>query len=434
LTRLRFTFALVLVAAGAALFAIAFRASLAGLYRTAYHSNNVVEAIASLPPWLRFGVPLVSATVAGLIARARKGRAQGVSNVMEAIALGNVHLSLRTTASRVLSSWSALAGGMSIGREGPLIEFGGTLGAAAGGRLATSLTQTRVLVAAGTAAGFAAAYNTPYAAVLFVLETIVGIAALELLLPAMGATIIATAMARALVGAGPIYGQRSFGMESNLEWLSFAALGIAAAGAATVFKQALAALERWFQRHPAPQPLRAMVGGALVGLIAVWVPDVAGNGYEPLNAMLDRPMAAGAVGILLLAKVIATSGSVASGVPGGIFTPMLLVGAALGTLWSHLAAASMGVASSAGSYALVGMAAATAANIHAPLTAAVMIFELSGDYPIALPLLLATAVSTSVSKGLGEESVYEMELRRRGLGWDLTLEGRRMKGRDTRIE
>jgi len=131
-------------------------------------------------------------------------------------------------------------------------------------------------------------------------------------------------------------------------------------------------------------------------------------------------------GVLLVAKVIATSGAIASGVPGGIFTPMLLVGAALGTSWSHLVGL-LTASPSPGSYALVGMAATTAASIHAPLTAAVMIFELSGDYPIVLPLLVATVVSTSVSRRLGSESVYEAELRRRGLGWDLTLEGRRVK-------
>ena len=423
----RFTIGLALVAAGAATFAVAFRISLSVLYRVVYHADNVVDAIAGLPPWLRLLVPLAGAGVAGTIARLRATPAQGVSNVMEAVALGNVRLSLRTTASRVVSSWAAIAGGMSIGREGPLIEFGGALGAAMGRMLATSLTHTRILVAAGTAAGFAAAYNTPFAAVLFVLETIVGIAAPELLLPATGATILATAMTRAIVGIGPIYGQRTFGLESNLELLSFAALGVAAAMAASGFKWVLASFENWFERHPAPQPWRAMMGGTLVGAIAVWLPAVAGNGYEPLNAMLDQRMLVGAVAVLLVAKVVATSGAIASGVPGGIFTPMLLVGAALGTLWSHLIALSTPFQASAGSYALVGMAATTAASIHAPLTAAVMIFELSGDYPIVLPLLVATVVSTSVSRRLGSESVYESELRRRGLGWDLTLEGRQMK-------
>ena len=129
--------------------------------------------------------------------------------------------------------------------------------------------------------------------------------------------------------------------------------------------------------------------------------------------------------ILLAAKMIATSGSVASGIPGGIFTPMLLVGAAIGSAWATV----LGL-SNPGSYALVGMAATTAASIHAPLTAAVMIFELSGDYAIVLPLILTTVVSTSVSRALGTDSVYETELRKRGLGWDITLEGRRMQADD----
>jgi CIC family chloride channel protein len=430
-SRLRFIVGLALVAVGAATFAVAFRASLALLYRMLYHANTVVDAISGLPPWLRLLVPLTGAAVAGTIARVRATPSQGVSNVMEAVALGRVQLSLRTTASRVMSSWAAIAAGMSIGREGPLIEFGGSLGAAVGRRLSTTLTQTRVLVAAGTAAGFAAAYNTPFAAVLFVLETIAGIAAPELLLPAMSATIIATALTRAVVGAGPIYGQRAFGLESYLELVSFAALGVAAALAAVLFKAVLARFERWFEGHSVPQPWRAMLGGGLVGLIAMWLPAVAGNGYETLNAMLDRPMLVGTVAVLALAKMCATSGAISSGMPGGIFTPMLLVGASLGMVWAHLIQLATPFTPSAGSYALVGMAATTAASIHAPLTAAVMIFELSGDYPIVLPLLIATVVATAASRGLGSESVYSSELRRRGLGWDLTLEGRQMKSSAT---
>jgi CIC family chloride channel protein len=131
--------------------------------------------------------------------------------------------------------------------------------------------------------------------------------------------------------------------------------------------------------------------------------------------------------VLLVAKVVATSASVSSGVPGGIFTPMLLVGGAVGALYAH-GAALLGVTASAnaGGYALVGMAATTAASIHAPLTAAVLVFELSGDYPIVLPLLLATVVATSISRALGTDSIYEAELRRKGLRWRVTLEGREL--------
>jgi CIC family chloride channel protein len=150
----------------------------------------------------------------------------------------------------------------------------------------------------------------------------------------------------------------------------------------------------------------------------MWLPAVVGNGYEPLSRILDAGIAVDAVIVLVIAKMVATSGSVASGIPGGIFTPMLLVGAALGAGWATIV--SFAPVSDAGSYALVGMAAATAASIHAPLTASVMVFELSGDYLIVLPLVLATVIATAASKALGDESVYETELRetRFGLGDD----------------
>ena len=423
----RFLLGLAGVAIGAALFAIAFRLSLTWVYQSLYRAENVVDGITNLPPWLRLVVPVAGAAIAGAIARLRNTPSQNVSNVMEAVALGHVRLSMRTTASRVASSWAAIAGGMSIGREGPLIEFGGALGAALARVTATSLNRTRILVATGTAAGFASAYNTPFAATLFVLETIAGVAAPTLILPVMGGTVAATLITRALVGAGPIYGQRAFAFESNLDLLSAVALGVAAAIAAMTFKRVLALLENWVEAHPVPQPYRAAIGGLLVGAIAVWLPSVVGNGYEPLNRILDTPMAVSALALLFAAKLIATTGSVASGVPGGIFTPMLLMGAALGSGWSHMFGAAGATAPEAGRYALMGMAAATAASIHAPLTAAVMIFELSGDYPIALPLIIAAVVATLVSRAMGSESVYETELRKRGLGWDMTLEGRQIK-------
>jgi CIC family chloride channel protein len=431
--RLRFGLALLVVSVGAGVFAVVFRLSLSWVYRHAYHAGNVVQAITGLPRWLRFVVPVAGAAVAGALSGWRMSRTQGVSNVMEAVVLGNVRLSLRTTARRVAGSWSAIATGLSIGREGPLIEFGGSLGAVAGRVGVVSLERSRILVAAGTAAGFAAAYNTPFAAVLFVLETIVGIVALDALLPAIFATVVATTLTRAVAGGGPIYGEHLFTIASPVELLSYAMLGVAAVGAAAAFRRALAAGEALVKRYPLPQPWRAAVGGALVGSIAMFVPNVAGNGYEPLNLILDQQLLAAAMLWLVVTKIIATTGVVASGVPGGMFTPVLLVGGALGSL-SAPALQWLGfpVVGSPGSYALVGMAATAAATIHAPLTAAVMVFELTGDYPIVLPLLLSTVMATWLSRTLGGESVYDAELRRRGLGWELTLDGRQMDAPDER--
>jgi CIC family chloride channel protein len=416
------------VALGAALFAVAFRAGLAWWYRSAFAEDNVVAAIVGLPWWLRVAVPTTGGFAAGVVARSRRASSQGVSNVMEAVVLGRVTLSLRTTVSRVTSSALAIASGMSIGREGPLIEFGSSLGAAVGRQFRVSLHDTRVLVASGTAAGFAAAYNTPFAAVLFVLETIIGIATPTAVLPCMVATVIAAMVTRALVGTGPIYGHRAFEVHAvtDLWWLS--ALGAVAALVATAFKWVLGQAEELAERAFRVQPWRAAIGGLAVGLLAIWLPEVAGNGYEPLNQILNQQLFTAAVALLLVAKVLSTSASVASGVPGGIFTPMLLVGAATGSLWAQLVTLVFPpFTPDVGAYALVGMAATTAASIHAPLTSAVLVFELSGDYAMVLPLILATAVSTALSRAIGGESVYASELRRRGLGWELTLEGREIE-------
>jgi chloride channel protein, CIC family len=424
---LRFVAGVLLVASSAAVFAVAFRATLTGLYTSLYRHDNVVDAIASLPPWLRLAAPMAGGFLAGLIASLRSGEGQGVSNVMEAVALGRVQLSLRATGSRVASAWVAIAGGVSIGREGPLIETGGALGAAIGRAVGTPVQQTRVLIGVGTAAGFAAAYNTPFAAALFVLETISGMAAPGLVLPVMAGTVIAVTLTRAAVGAGPLYGQRAFGLDAPVDLIFVAGLGVTAALAAIVFKRLLVSMERWFANHPVRQPFRAMLGGLAVGTIAMAIPSVSGNGYEPLNRLLDAPPGMAMLLVLVVAKVVATSASVGSGIPGGIFTPMLLVGAALGSACSEVLAQLGMMPPNPGGYALVGMGAATAASIHAPLTAAVMIFEVSGDYAIVLPLVLATVVSTTVSRALGSESIYDIELRKKGVGWDITLEGRRLR-------
>jgi CIC family chloride channel protein len=426
----RFGLALAGVAIGSAVFSVSFRALLAATYQHAFGARTVVDAFVGLPPLWRLAVPAIGGLLAGTVSIIRRSARQGVSNVMEAVVLGNVHLSLRTTMQRVSCSWLAIASGISIGREGPLIEFGGTLGAAIGRVANLPLRRTRALVAAGTAAGFTAAYNTPFAAVLFVLETIVGIAALEAVLPTIAVTVIAAVLTRTLAGGGPIYGSRAFSTTSPWEFVSFLVVAVLGALAAVAFKRTLAFAERLFEHGRWQQPWRSTIGGVLVGLAAIWLPQVVGNGYEPLNQLLDGALDAQLLLLLLVAKIVVTSGSVGSGIPGGIFTPVLLAGGIVGTLWGQFTALFWTVPGAhIGSYALVGMAATTAASIHAPLTAAVLVFELSGDYAIALPLLLVTSVAIAVSRMLGGLSVYEAELNRRGLMWRLTLEGRDIEQR-----
>jgi CIC family chloride channel protein len=434
--RLRFVTALVLVAVTAAAFAIAFRGLLTWWLVRAYGARDVVSAFHGLPPWLRLALPPLGGLLAGLaaIAAARNGRAQGVGDVMEAVVFGRVRLSIRTTLWKSLGSWLAIAAGGSIGREGPIIQLGASAGTLAGRVLGIDPQRSRALIAAGTAAGFAAAYNTPLAAVLFVIEVVTGVVALDAILPTVAATALATALTRAIAGGGPIYGQRAFNIASQYELLGHAALGLFSALAAQTFMRTLSKSEAWFAASRLSQPWRAAVGGLGVGAIALLLPEIAGNGYEPLNSLLDGAFTLRMIAVLVVAKAIATTLSVSSGSPGGVFTPTLLLGAGLGTcFWGSLChlfpPAALG---SSGGYALVGMAALTAATTHAPMMASVLVFELSGDYAIVLPLLLATSVATIVSRQLRAESIYTAELSGRGVAWKLTLEGRDVWGRKSK--
>jgi CIC family chloride channel protein len=423
----RFVAGVIIVALAAASFAIAFRWTLAAITHYYAGAQDVVAFMRALPIWLRFTLPAFGGLCAGLLVylSQRFGTTQGVSDVMEAVVLGKVRLSLGVTLLKSLGSWFAIASGGSLGREGPLIQFGGAFGQFVSARLQLSATHSRRLIAAGAAAGFAAAYNTPFAAVLFVLEVVTGVVVLDAILPALIAVCVSTALMRASVGEGAIYGQRVFHMEAPLELLAFAGLGIAGALSAQAFMRLLSFGETLFRRSGLGLPWRPALGGLLAGACAAYLPDVAGNGYEPLNLLLDGELTVGFIILLALGKAVATTASVSSGSPGGVFTPTLLIGGATGFVyaWAFSHVAQLGPA---GGYALVGMAAAIAASTHAPLMAAVLVFELSGDYAIALPLVLATAVATLVSRRMRRESIYAAELKQRGIAWELTLDGRRV--------
>lgn len=427
-----FALAVVGTAVAAALFAMVWNRSLTLFYRHCFGSEGVVASFVAFPDWARLVAPVIGGFAMGLVTRwvHTRSYAHGVGGVMEASVLGRVHLSVRGTLSRVTAAWLALAGGASVGREGPLIQMGGALGQRAGEALGVSPDRTRILVASGAAAGFAAAYNTPFAAVLFVLEVILAVAAKEAIAAAMAGAAIATLITRAVGPPGPIYGARAFTLASPYELGAYVVLGLVAAPLAVGFRAWLGASERGFARLPFGQPWRGALGGAVVGLLAMGAPAVVGNGHQPLNALLDGNVPVAAVLTLLFAKALATCSSVGSGTPGGIFTPTLLLGGSVGLLGGHALAALGWIApDAAGSYALVGMAAFTAATTHAPLLAAVMVFELSGDYAVVLPLIVACATATLVAARLRPDSIYVEELQRRGVIWEVTMEGRRVESR-----
>ena len=424
--------ALALTALGASAFAVAFRGLLTLVYRALTGADNAVSAMRALPLPARLLLPAIGGLLAGLtgLAAARLPSSHGVGDVMEAAVLGRVRLSLRVTLLKCLGSFSAIVGGGSLGREGPLIQFGAALGQTLGRGVQATGVEARALVAAGAAAGFAAAYNTPFAAVLFVVEVVVGVVALETLAPVLVAVVLASSVSRALGDSGPLFGQHNFETQSTLELAAFALVGALAAVAGHGFLHLLSTVEGRY-RHLVPTlPWRPALGALGTGLVLVVLPDVAGNGAEPLRLVLDARLGAGALALLLGAKVLATASSVGSGSPGGVFTPTMLLGGGVGAL-TAMGLHALGIpAGASGGYALVGMAAAVAGTTHAPIMAAVLAFEMTGDYAIVVPLMLATTVAVVVAQRLSPESLYTRELLARGVRWRLSVEGGRVVERE----
>jgi chloride channel protein, CIC family len=429
----RFVVALVLTSALAAGFAIAIRQGLASATEALFGSHDVLSAFRSMPPGMRVAAPAIGALIGGLIAYAatKLPESRGVGDVMEAVVLGRGRISLRAALAKAAASFAAILSGGSLGREGPLIQVGAALGGTSARWLGLGFMPTRTLYAAGTAAGFAAAYNTPIAATLFVLEVVVGVAAVEIAVPVAIAAAIATAISRTALGDEPVYGIRTYALVTTPQLASSVLLGPLGGLAAIGFMDLLTRGERLFERSGVTRPLRAAVGGLLVGVIAVWMPEVTGNGAESIREMLDGRVLGLAFIALLIAKPVATTASVSSGSAGGVFTPSMFLGAALGGGLASIFLGGVGAdrVPVVGACALVGMASVVAATTHAPLMASALAFEMSGDYALVVPLLLSTALATATARKLRDDSIYSAELRRRGIRWDRSL-ARILKARE----
>jgi CIC family chloride channel protein len=413
--------AVAVVAAG---FAIVFRRSLAAV-QSLIGARDIVQMIESVPRWERVLLPMIGGLLAGLVGlviRRQRGLG-GVGYVMEAIVLGRARVPLIRSSLQLLAAWLAIAGGNSLGREGPLIQAGAAAGEAARRTFKLEDASARLVLAAGVAAGFAAAYNAPMAATVFVVEVVTGVLVLEAAVPVLIASVIATVITRYALGPAPLYGLRDFGVPAPLELFAFAGLGLLSAPVGVMFLRLLSLADALW--HKIPIPWRPGAGGLVCGAVLVVLPAVAGNGFEPLDALLDGKVAVAMVAWLLLAKPFATAASVGSGQPGGVFTPTLLIGGLVGTLYAAGLAA-LGANVTPGAYALVGLAAALSATTHAPITSAILACELTGDYGLVLPLLVACALAAVLARRLYIDSVYTAELTRRGLRWRLTLDGRRM--------
>ncbi len=387
---------------------------------TGHSDTGLVETAELLPWWARITVPTVGGACAGLLLWIGQRFLPSGRKVdyMEAVAVGNGQLSARAALLQASSSFFTIGSGGSIGREGPLVQLAATVASKIGQWTQAPVPRLRLLVACGAAAGIATAYNAPIAGALFVAEVVLGSIAMESFGPLIVSSVVADATSRHFLGYGPVYQVPHLNFGAPWELVLYATLGVLLGHGAPPFLALLDRARVAFRRlHWNPTATLAL-GGLIVGLISVWVPSVWGNGYSVVNAMLESEIPMDALGIILVAKLISTAASVGSGATGGILTPTLFMGAAFGAVFGnamHLAVPHL--TSQLAAYAVVGMGAFLAATTHAPLTSILLIFEMTLNYDVVLPLMLACVTAHYVARIYRHgESVYTRSLKARGPG------------------
>jgi CIC family chloride channel protein len=385
----------------------------------AFHSKEDLAVIAatSLSPWARLAIPALGGSLAGLILYwgLRLVGRQGTGNLLEAVVAGDGRLPLRTALIKALSSLVSISSGASIGREGSITQMTATLASKLGQVARWQPYRLRMLVACGAAAGIAAAYNAPIAGAVFAAQIVLGNFSMNLFAPLVFASVVATMTSHSVFLIKPWYQVPNFvcGLW-HLPW--FVLLGLLAGGLAALFLKLLRQGETLFNRWPLPVHARLGLAGLFVGGIAYHLPEVWGNGYSVANRILDADFTLRALLLIFAAKLLTTVVTVGAGTVGGVFTPTLFLGAGLGGLFGMvLHAVQVAKDLSLGAFALVGMASVLAGTTHSPLLAMIMVFEISLNYSLMPPLMIACVMATMVARKLHPESVYTEPLRARGV-------------------
>ena len=377
-------------------------------------------------------VPPLGGLLVGLLVYffAREAKGHGVPEVMEAVALHGGRIRPIVAVIKSLASSLSIGSGGSVGREGPIVQIGSALGSSLGQLLHLSDDRIRNLVACGAAGGIAATFNAPIAGVLFALEIILGEFSVRHFSTVVVAAVAASAIGRAVFGNVPAFAvPTEYGLHSFWEYSFYPVLGVVAAVVGVIFVRLLYWTEDLFDKwKQVPEWVQPAIGGALLGVMALtypyltgvtWegTPQVFNVGYNVIEQALENHFTFQVVVALLILKLIATSLTLGSGGSGGVFAPALFMGAMLGSAFELTVNQIFpGVAAPPGAYALVGMGAVFAASAHAPITATLILFELTGDYRIILPLMLTVVMATLLAQRMLEgESIYTLKLTRRGV-------------------
>lgn len=384
--------------------------------------------------------PMVGGLLVGpLILLAREAKGHGVPEVMQALVQRGGRIRARVAAAKIVASSLCIGTGGSAGREGPIIQIGAALGSSVGQALRLSDERIRNLVACGAAAGIAANFNAPIAGVVFAIEVLMCGLQMRAFSNVVIAAVAASVVSRNLVGFSFAFKVPAYTMNSSVEILLYLFLGLAAAVVGIFFIKALYFIEGRFDRWTFPEILKPAVGGLCLGLLglaymqlpgltfppgsiaeggghATPLPHMYGSGFPFIEAAIQGHAPFWIMVILVLLKPIATALTLGSGNSGGIFAPSLFIGAMLGGALGHFFGGLWpDLRLNPGAFALVGMAALFSATARSPLTAMLIVFEMSNDYYMILPLMVASITASYFSQWLHADSIYTVKLTQRGV-------------------
>lgn len=399
--------------------AVLFRFLIKGVQYLFYQNSGEYLLFAHTVPWyLTLSLPAIGGLIVGTLVSkgASEAKGHGVPEVMEAIALRDGRIRKRVALVKIAASAISIGSGGSVGREGPIVQIGSGIGSTLGQLFKVTRPNQRTLVGCGAAAGIAATFNAPIAGVLFALEVLLGDFGISAFSPVVISSVTATTIARYYFGDFPAFEVPAYELHSLWELGIYPFLGILCGLIAILFVSALYKGEDLFDLVPLPAPIKAAVGGLIMGAILLWFPQAFGVGYGAINLSLMNSMGWQLMFALIFIKILATTITIGSGGSGGVFAPSLFIGAMTGGLFGWIAQTLFpGFVASPGAYALVAMGGLVAGTTHAPITAILIIFELTSDYQCILPLMTTCILSTLVASSLKNGSIYTIKLLRRGL-------------------
>lgn len=411
------------IGVGVGFAALAFRLLIGGI-QYLWLGTVAEEQVATSASQIHWSLILLVPTVGGLIVgqvleRFMPGRRpHGVADVIEARAIRDCNIPTREGLISAGLAAISLGTGNSAGREGPVVHLGATLASWIEDFFALQPSARKTLLACGVAAAVSASFNAPIAGVLFAHEIILAHFAMSAFVPIVIASVAGTLVIRGVFGDSPAFAIPNYEITSYLEFPAFVLLGAVCALVAIIFQSSLVITERVAWSFRIPLWLRPAIGGFLVGLIALAFPEVLGVGYEATNRALnvDDGMGIALLIALLAAKTAATSITLASRFAGGIFSPSLYLGAMAGGAFGLIATSVFPeLASSGGLYAILGMGAVASAVLGAPISTAMVVFELTGGYAMTIALLVTVAIATALTHAVHGESFFHWQLSTRGL-------------------